>query len=138
MATFSMRVYQYTHPEYNERHQVVGMVDIQIHDVNHTLNPTLAGDDILTFVTAITPLFVRDNRLDNPHFQGENEPLGYYIAQDDLPEVRRIIHDGDYSRGSFTIIRNLLAVVATTVTIPHDNFQFYHMQLYLHSDNEQL
>ena len=133
-----MRVHQYTHPEYDDQRRIMGLIDIQIHDVNHTLNPNLTGDEILNLVTALTPLFIRDARLDNPQFQGQNEPLGYYIAQDNLPEIRRIIHDGDYSRGSATIIRNLLAVVATTITIPHENFQFCHMQIYIHSDNEQM
>ena len=130
-----MRVHQYSNLNYNDRGILVGITEIQLFDVNHTFKPELSNQDVIGFFDAVAPLLgTNNNRFETP----DDKPVGFRLDQEYFPALKNIIQNGEYDQGSDTIIRNILALVANLVIIPHGNVRFCHIQLYLHCDNAQM
>lgn len=128
-----MRLHQHSSLNYNNRGILVGVTDVQLFDINHTLKPELTNEEVIGFFESVGPLLgtSHNDRFLTP----DNEPVGFRIDQRSFPILLNIIRERNLNRGAGTIIRNVLALVANLVVVPHGNVRFCHIQLFLHCDN---
>ena len=130
-----MRLHQHSSLNYNNRGILIGITNVQLFDIDHTLKPELSNQEIIGFFESVGHLLgTNNNRFETP----DEEPVGFRLDQQYFPTLLNIIRNGNYDRGSDTIIRNVLALVANLVIIPHGTVRFCHIQLYLHCDNQQM
>ena len=75
-----MRIHQFYSLQYDNRGQLHGIHDVQLHDVNHALSPMLSQEDCINFFFDIGALMTAGpgvNRMNRP----DGQPVGFRVDQ---------------------------------------------------------
>ena len=130
-----MRIHQHSNIDFNFQGVFVGISELNIFDVNHGLSPNLTHDDCVKLFQEIAEIMTPGPAV-SPYPVPEHAPVGYRMDQENFPRFRQILRAGNYTQGAETIIRNVLAVVATIVKTPQGNHRICKIYMYLHFDME--
>ena len=125
--------HQIINPVIDQLGRIIGFNQLVINDFNHVFAVDLSHDDIYNLGQDLMPLFILGPGA-NVRELNDNELTGYRISAESYGDVIARITNGGYITGAQFRIRNILAVTATTITIPHGRINNWRMEIFVHCD----